>query len=132
MGKKIASLKILLVLLIVCLPIISFAQSNQQNNHGIAEEQYEAGSEDFNATQIRSYVAARTEIDHLRGQYAERIGRTRDIERARELQDDFRKKAAAIVEKHGLDIETYNAIVQAIQEDTKLQKKVGQEMEQKR
>jgi hypothetical protein len=92
-----------------------------------ATEQPQATAEDFDDEQLQQFADASQEIAVISQDYTERLQEADDEEAQQEVRTEANDKMVEVVEDSGLDVDTFNAIGQAIQQDPELMERV-QEM----
>ncbi|GAB2712268.1 DUF4168 domain-containing protein [Halomonas garicola] len=87
----------------------------------------EAQAQDFSDQQLQQFADASQEIAVVSQEYTERLQSADDEESQQEVRAEANEKMIQIVENSGLDVDTFNAIGQAIQQDPEMMQRV-QEM----
>ena len=110
------------------------AQKTQSGQQGQSQyeqsEQTQPQADDFSKSQIKSFVAARAEVDELRQEFQPKFQNAGDVDEAQELRKEFQKEAVQILDENGLDVQTYNSIVKGMDTNKELRKKIEQKMGQ--
>lgn len=83
-----------------------------------------ATAQDFTDEQLQQFADASQEIAVISQQYTERLQSEQDQAAQQEIRVEANEKMVAVVEESGLDVETFNAIGQAIQQDPELMQRV--------
>lgn len=83
-----------------------------------------ATAQDFTDEQLQQFADASQEIAVISQDYTERLQSEQDQAAQQEIRVEANEKMVAVVEESGLDVETFNAIGQAIQQDPELMKRV--------
>lgn len=83
-----------------------------------------ATAQDFSDEQLQQFADASQEIAVISQDYTERLQSEQDQAAQQEIRVEANEKMVAVVEASGLDVETFNAIGQAIQQDPELMKRV--------
>ena len=86
-----------------------------------------APQSDFSDSQLESFVAIQGDLEVIRTEYGARLEGTDDPEVAQALQEEASQEMVAAVEARNLDVEVYNEIARALQQDPALLARV-QEM----
>ncbi len=73
---------------------------------------------------LNSFATAQTSITEIQQDYSQRLQGVNDPEKANELQQEANEKMVSAVEESGLDVESFNAIAMAIQNDPELQQRL--------
>lgn len=84
---------------------------------------------DVSKSELESFSEARTAITEIQQDYSQRLQGADDPEKANSLQQEANEEMISAVEETGLDVESFNTIAMAIQNDPKLQQQL-QEIEQ--
>lgn len=94
---------------------------------GATQQQAQAATataQDFSDEQLQQFADASQEIAVISQDYTERLQSEQDQAAQQEIRMEANEKMVAVVEESGLDVETFNAIGQAIQQDPELMKRV--------
>ncbi|SDL26967.1 protein of unknown function [Modicisalibacter muralis] len=94
---------------------------------GATQQQAQAATataQDFSDEQLQQFADASQEIAVISQDYTERLQGAQDQAAQQEIRMEANEKMVAVVEESGLDVETFNAIGQAIQQDPELMKRV--------
>ncbi len=103
------------------------AQDQEQQQKEKKEYEYEEPekkAEDFSEGELEKFAEAQSEVEEIRNEYSDEVSDVEDTEKARELQDKYAEKMVDSIEETGLDVETYNEISMAIQNDPDLKEKI--------
>jgi len=84
----------------------------------------EAPPQDFDDATLQSFAAVSVELQGIQQEYADRLEGVQDQDRAIELQREANEKMVETVENAGLDVQTYNAVANAMNTDPELNAKV--------
>ena len=91
---------------------------------GVQAQDGNAGSGgDFDQSQIESFVDARADVQQLQQEYASKIQQA-DQEKAGQLKQEAQQKMVSAVEDAGLDVQEFNTIARAAQNDQELAEKI--------
>lgn len=93
----------------------------QQQGPGMGGE---APAQDFDDATLQSFAAVSVELQGIQQEYAGRLEGVQDQDRAIELQREANEKMVETVEDAGLDVQTYNAIANAMNTNPELNSKV--------
>jgi len=94
---------------------------------GIAQQQQAAPTDvEVSDADLRSFAEARTAISEIQQDYSTRLQNADDPEKANELQQQANEEMIGAVEETGLDVDSFNTIAMAIQNDPELQQKLQQ------
>lgn len=80
--------------------------------------------------ELESFVDARQSIVEIQSEYSEKLQGAEDPEKANELQQEANEEMIGAVQEAGLDVDSFNSIAMAIQNDPKLQERMQDFMEQ--
>lgn len=80
--------------------------------------------------QLQQFVDAQTSIVEIQQDFSARLQGVEDPDQAHELQVQANEEMTGAVEDAGLDVQTYNEIAMAIQNDPELQDRLTQMMQQ--
>lgn len=85
----------------------------------------ESGSGDagFGEGQIESFAVARADVQQLQQEYASKIQQA-DQEKATELKQEAQQEMTSAVEDAGLDVQEFNEIARAAQNDQELAERI--------
>ncbi len=101
----------------------------QEGTANTEQPQASAPAQDFDDGQLEQFADASQEIAAVSQEYTQRLQEAEDEEAQQEVRMEANEKMVEIVEDSGLDVDTFNAIGQAIQQDPELMQRV-QEMAQ--
>lgn len=93
------------------------------------QAQATAPAQDFSDAQLQQFADASKEIAVLSQDYTKRLQEAEGEEAQQEVRMEANEEMVKVVEDSGLDVDTFNAIGQAIQQDPELMQRV-QEMAQ--
>ncbi|MFW5815943.1 MAG: DUF4168 domain-containing protein [Wenzhouxiangella sp.] len=79
---------------------------------------------DVSDQQLEQFADAQTSIIEIQQDFSERLQGVEDPERAQELQVEANEEMTSAVDEAGLDVESFNAIAMAIQNDPELQQRL--------
>jgi len=97
---------------------------------GLAQQQQAAPTDvDVSDAELQSFAEARTAITEIQQDYSQRLQGADDPEKANALQQEANEEMIAAVQETGLDVESFNTIAMAVQNDPELQQQL-QEIEQ--
>ncbi|MBF7054074.1 DUF4168 domain-containing protein [Halomonas sp. KAO] len=86
-------------------------------------------AQDFSDAQLQQFADASQEIAVLSQEYTERLQAAEGEEAQQQVRVEANEEMVSVVEESGLEVDTFNAIGQAIQQDPELMQRV-QEMAQ--
>jgi hypothetical protein len=102
----------------------------QQDPAAPAEQpQAQAPAQDFSDDQLQKFADASQEIAVISQEYTGRLQEAEGEEEQMTVREEANDKMIEVVEESGLDVDTFNAIGQAIQQDPEMMQRV-QEMAQ--
>ncbi|MFO7649514.1 MULTISPECIES: DUF4168 domain-containing protein [Halomonas] len=105
------------------------AHAQQDPAAATEQPQAQAPAQDFSDQQLQQFADASQEIAVISQEYTERLHAAEDEASQQEVRMEANDKMVEVVEDSGLDVDTFNAIGQAIQQDPELMQRV-QEMAQ--
>jgi len=88
-----------------------------------AQESSGGGETNFDDGQIESFTTARADVQKLQQEYASKIQQA-DQEQAAKLKQEAQQKMVSAVEDTGLDVQEFNKIARAAQNDQELAEKI--------
>ncbi|MCE8004368.1 DUF4168 domain-containing protein [Billgrantia ethanolica] len=95
-----------------------------------AQPQAQAPAQDFSDDQLQQFADASQEIAVISQEYTERLHAAEDEQTQQEVRMEANDRMVEVVEENGLDVDTFNAIGHAIQQDPELMQRVQQMAEQ--
>lgn len=105
-------------------------QDPAQDPAGQPQAQTQAPAQDFSEDQLQQFADASQEIAVISQDYTQRLHEAEDEETQQEVRMEANDKMVEVVEDSGLDVDTFNAIGQAIQQDPEMMQRVQQMAEQ--
>lgn len=94
------------------------------------QAQAEAPAQEFNDDELQQFADASQEIAVISQEYTERLHAAEDEQEQQEVRMEANDRMVEVVEQNGLDVDTFNAIGHAIQQDPELMQRVQQMAEQ--
>lgn len=79
---------------------------------------------DFSDSELQSFVDVQTDLQVIRVEYSSRLEETDDPEVAAQLQEEASQEMVGVLESSELDVDTYNQIAMALQQDQELLERV--------
>ncbi|WP_376693452.1 DUF4168 domain-containing protein [Wenzhouxiangella sp. EGI_FJ10409] len=104
--------------------VATIAQEQQGQGQGQGMQQQQQETIDVSDQQLEQFADAQTEISTIQQDFSSRLQNVEDPEKARDLQREANEEMTAAVEDAGLDVESFNQIAMAIQNDPELQQKL--------
>ncbi|MFW6346372.1 MAG: DUF4168 domain-containing protein [Halomonas sp.] len=101
----------------------------QEDPAATEDPQASAPAEDFSDEELQQFADASEDIAEISQDYTERLQSAEGEEEQQEVRTEANEKMVEEVEDSGLDVDTFNAIGQAVQQDPELMERV-QEMSQ--
>ena len=95
-----------------------------------AQPQAQAPAQEFSSDELQQFADASQEIAVISQEYTERLHAAEDEQGQQEVRMEANDKMVEVVEQNGLDVDTFNAIGHAIQQDPELLQQVQQMAEQ--
>nr|WP_299243064.1 DUF4168 domain-containing protein [uncultured Halomonas sp.] len=109
----------------IATPVMAQDSSAQQQDP--AAQQSQATAQDFSDEQLQQFADTSEEIAKISQEYTQRLQEAGDDQaKQQDIRMEANEKMVGVVEDSGLDVETFNAIGQAIQQDPELMKRVQQ------
>ncbi len=87
-------------------------------------EQQEPPQTDVSEQELQQFAEAQTQISEIQQDFAGRLQDVEDPEKAHELQVQANEEMTEAVESAGLDVDSFNDIAMAIQNDPELQQRL--------
>ena len=87
----------------------------------------QAPAQDFSDQQLQQFADASQEIAVISQEYTQRLQEAEDEAAQQEVRAEANDRMIEVVEDSGLDVDTFNAIGQSIQQDPEMMQRV-QEM----
>ena len=112
---------------IAALALSSLALAQQEQGYNMQQTPPE--TMEVSDTQLEQFVEAQSGIAAVQNDFSQRLEGVEDPEAANELQVEANEQMIEKVEEAGLDVESFNAIAMAIQNDPDLQQKISQMMQ---
>ncbi|QTF93013.1 DUF4168 domain-containing protein [Halomonas sp. BM-2019] len=107
------------------------ATAHAQQDPAAAPEQPQAAAPamDFSDEQLQQFADASEDIVVISEEYTERLQTAEDEASQQEVQMEANDKMVEAVEDSGLDVDTFNAIGQAVQQDPELMQRVQEKVD---
>ncbi|WP_104205111.1 DUF4168 domain-containing protein [Billgrantia saliphila] len=106
------------------------AQQDPAQDPAAGQSQAQAPAQDFSDDQLQQFADASQDIAVISQEYTERLHAAEDEQTQQEVRMEANDKMVEVVEDNGLDVDTFNAIGHAIQQDPELMQRVQQMAEQ--
>ncbi|MGO1429699.1 MAG: DUF4168 domain-containing protein [Halomonas sp.] len=103
------------------------AQQEQEPAQDPMATQQAAPAQDFSDDQLQQFADASQEIAVISQEYTQRLQDAEDESAQQEVRTEANDRMIEVVEDSGLDVDTFNAIGQSIQQDPEMMQRV-QEM----
>ncbi|MDN7133094.1 DUF4168 domain-containing protein [Halomonas sp. MC140] len=103
------------------------AQQEQDPAQDPMATQQAAPAQDFSDDQLQQFADASQEIAVVSQEYTQRLQEAEDEAAQQEVRTEANDRMIEVVEDSGLDVDTFNAIGQSIQQDPEMMQRV-QEM----
>ncbi|EHJ92720.1 hypothetical protein KUC_2678 [Vreelandella boliviensis LC1] len=106
------------------------ATAHAQEEQGAAQDPMatqQAPAQDFSDDQLQQFADASQEIAVISQEYTQRLQEAEDETAQQEVRTEANDRMIEVVEDSGLDVDTFNAIGQSIQQDPEMMQRV-QEM----
>lgn len=105
---------------------VMISVAHAQQDSGVPETR-QMNSADFSDAQLKQFAEASQEIATVSQDYTEQLDTAEDEAAQQAVYTEANEKMVEVVEDSGLDVDTFNTIGQAIQQDPELMSRV-QEM----
>lgn len=115
------TLKLFAVASTLLIASAAVAQESAQQAQQTAPETIEVSDQ-----QLQKFADAQTEIASIQKDFRSRLQNVEDPEKAQKLQREANDEMTTAVEEVGLDVESFNQIAMAIQNDPELQQELTQ------
>ncbi|WP_106477423.1 DUF4168 domain-containing protein [Phytohalomonas tamaricis] len=102
--------------------------SSAQTQSGVQQGQ---AQQNFSDKQLQNFASASQEIAGISQNYTQKLQNTQDADKQQEVRQEANDKMVKAVQDSGLQVEQFNQIGQAVQNDPKLMQKVQQMAQQK-
>ncbi|MFQ3789205.1 DUF4168 domain-containing protein [Halomonas sp. A29] len=106
------------------------AQQDPAQDPAAGQPQAQAPAQDFSDDQLQQFADASQDIAVISQEYTERLHAAEDEQTQQEVRMEANDRMVEVVEENGLDVDTFNAIGHAIQQDPELMQRVQQMAEQ--
>lgn len=106
------------------------AQQDPAQDPAADQAQAQAPAQDFTDDQLQQFADASQDIAVISQEYTERLHAAEDEQTQQEVRMEANDRMVEVVEENGLDVDTFNAIGHAIQQDPELMQRVQQMAEQ--
>jgi GTP1/Obg family GTP-binding protein len=114
------SIKLFVAAIALTFSMATVAQEQQSQAQTAPQQQ----NIDVSDQQLKQFADAQAEIAGIQQDFSSRLQNVEDPEKARELQRQANEEMTSAVEEAGLDVESFNQIAMAIQNDPELQQKL--------
>lgn len=86
--------------------------------------------QNFDDATLESFAAAATEVGEISSEWTQRMQEVEDPERLESMQQDAQDAMVGAIEEEGIDVETYNQILQVAESDPELGARIRQMMDE--
>lgn len=107
--------------------LIAFSLAMVVGGNAIAQQsqmQQQPAQTDVSEQELQQFAEAQVQISEIQQDFAGRLQNVEDPEKAHELQIQANEEMTDAVEGAGLDVESFNNIAMAIQNDPELQQRL--------
>jgi len=101
---------------------LGFATAGMAQQQGM--QQQPPQDIDVSTAELESFSEARTAITEIQQDYSQRLQGADDPEKANALQQEANEEMISAVQETGLDVESFNTIAMAVQNDPELQQEL--------
>jgi len=124
---------ILLLVTILLLSLPAWAQAygdGKQQNAGQKQTSGQTQGQNFDTQTLQKFADSANKLQSIQQQFAKRLKGVKDKNKAKNIQKKMEGKMIKAVKSNGMDVKTYNAIANRMQQDKQLRQKVQQLMKQ--
>ncbi|PRY68292.1 DUF4168 domain-containing protein [Halomonas ventosae] len=114
---------------LLSLGLAATAQAQQDSAANAEQPQATAPAQDFSDQQLQQFADASQEIAVISQEYTQQLQSAEDEQAQQDVRQEANDEMVKAVQDSGLEVDTFNAIGQAIQQDPELMQRV-QEMAQ--
>ncbi|MBB3184266.1 preprotein translocase subunit SecF [Halomonas fontilapidosi] len=114
---------------LLSLGLAATAQAQQDSAANAEQPQATASAQDFSDQQLQQFADASQEIAVISQEYTQQLQAAEDEQAQQAVRKEANDEMVKAVQNSGLEVDTFNAIGQAIQQDPELMQRV-QEMAQ--
>ncbi len=86
--------------------------------------------QNFDDATLESFAAAATEVGEISSEWTQRMQEVEDPARLESMQQDAQDAMVGAIEEEGIDVETYNQILQVAEGDPELGARIRQMMDE--
>ncbi len=115
-------------LLVLTLSLGVHAQTGQAEGQQMMQQQGTAAQ--FSDAELQKVATAYLEIHEIRMELQETLAGVTDPESAQQMQEQAGAAMVQAVQESGLDVETYNQVMQEVQMNTQLQEELASKLDQ--
>lgn len=112
---------------LLSLGLAATAQAQQDSAANSEQPQATAPAQDFSDQQLQQFADASQEIAVISQEYTQQLQSAEDEQAQQDVRQEANDEMVKAVQNSGLEVDTFNAIGQAIQQDPELMQRV-QEM----
>lgn len=112
---------------LLSLGLAATAQAQQDSAANAEQPQATAPAQDFSDQQLQQFADASQEIAVISQEYTQQLQSAEDEQAQQDVRQEANDEMVKAVQDSGLEVDTFNAIGQAIQQDPELMQRV-QEM----
>ena len=112
---------------LLSLGLAATAQAQQDSAANAEQPQATAPAQDFSDQQLQQFADASQEIAVISQEYTQQLQSAEDEQAQQDVRQEANDEMVKAVQNSGLEVDTFNAIGQAIQQDPELMQRV-QEM----
>lgn len=106
--------------------LMGSAAQAQEADGTTAPYETQAPDTNFSDQQLQQFATAAQELSTMSGEYSQRLEQAEDEATQQAIREEANNEMVEVVENSGLDIETFNAIGQAAQNDPALAQRIQQ------
>lgn len=103
---------------------VASAQAQGGQQQAPAAPQQQLPDMDFSDSELQSFIDVQSDLQVIRQEYSGRLEETDDPETAASLQEEASQEMVEVLQSSDLDVEKYNQIALALQQDEELLQRV--------
>lgn len=123
----------LLLATILLLSLPAWAQAygdSKQQNAGQKQASGQQQGQSFDTQTLQKFADSANKLQSIQREFAKKLKGVKDKNKAKNIQKKMEGKMIKAVKNNGMDVKTYNAIANRMQQDKQLRQKVQQLMKQ--
>lgn len=101
----------------------------QEREYQQPPRQQQPSTPEVTDAELEKYAKAQGQIRDIQDKYSSKVRQTDDRQDQQQLQTKANRKMQEAIQEAGLDVQTYNQIAMAIEQDPELRERVEQKIE---